>query len=87
MVTGIIVRGLYKKIYARSSDDRCHVVSYDNLIWRCVALEQWRSDSSSNEFSSAIFIPRDLTSKVPQIDFVASTSNGTVSYGGKAILR
>lgn len=84
LVTGIIVRGLYKKIYARSSDDRCHVVSYDNLIWRCVALEQWRSDSSSNEFSSAIFIPRDLTSKVPQIDFVASTSNGTVSYGGSA---
>lgn len=80
------MRGLHKKIYARSSDDRCHVVSYDNLIWRCVAHEQWKSDSSSNEFVRAIFIPRDLTSKVPQIDFVASTSNGTVSYGGKAIL-
>ena len=84
LVTGMIVRPLYKKTFAMSSDDRCHLVSDDNFSWSCIVLAEWETESASREFVHAIFVPEDLKNEVPQNIFVASKSNGTISYGGKA---
>ena len=69
-----------------SSDDRCHLISADNRIWRCIVLEEWKTESSAKDFVHAVFVPGDLKSQVPQKDYVASKSNGTVSYGGNVDL-
>ncbi|XP_068701761.1 uncharacterized protein [Montipora foliosa] len=84
LVSGMIVRGLTTRIFAMSSDDRCHLISADNRIWRCIVLEEWKTESSAKDFVHAVFVPGDLKSQVPQKDYVASKSNGTVSYGGSA---
>lgn len=82
-ISDMILRGLYKKIFATTSDDRCHVVSEDGLIWSCIVSEDWRRDSSSDGFVYAIMVPRNLKSDIPQVGYIASNSDGTISYGGK----
>lgn len=44
--------------------------------------EEWRQESSSKDFVRVISVPRDLKSDLPESHFVASKSDGTVSYGG-----
>lgn len=83
LVTGMIVRGFFKRIFATISDDRCHVVSGDDLIWRCIASEEWQKETSSSDYVRAILVPRNFKSEIPQNSFVASKSDGTISYGGK----
>lgn len=79
----MISRGLYTKIFAKTSDDLCHVASEDGLIWSCIVSEEWQEESSSNDFVHAIKVPIDLKSEIPQNNFVVSQKDGTVSYGGK----
>ena len=82
-VTGMIVRGFHKKIFGMTSDNRCHVVSGDDLIWRCIASDEWQKEISSSDFMGAILVPRDLKSEIPQNSFTASKSDGTITFGGK----
>ena len=83
MISGMITRGLSKKIFGVTRDNRCHVVSRDGLIWSCIMPEEWRQESSSKDFVRAISVPRNLKSHLPESKYVASKSDGTVSYGGK----
>ena len=78
----MIVRGLYKRIFAMTRNDPCHVVSEDGFIWRCIMPEEWRQESSSKDFVRAISVPRNLKSDLPESHYVALKSDGTVSYGG-----
>lgn len=82
-ISGMTVHGLRTRIFATTSDDRCHVVSEDGLIWSCIVSEEWQKELSSNDFVPAISIPRNLKSEIPQNDFIASKRDGTISYGGK----
>ena len=83
MISGMIVSGLYKRIFAVSRNTRCHVVSEDGIIWSCIMPEEWRQESSSKDFVRAISVPRNLKSDLPESHFVVLKSDGTVSYGGK----
>lgn len=82
MISGMIIRGLYKRIFAMTRNDRCHVVSGDGVTWSCITLEEWRQESSSKDSVRAISVPRNLKSDLPESNFVVLKSDGTVSYGG-----
>ena len=82
MISGMIVSGFYKRIFAVTRNDRCHVVSEDGVIWSCLMPEEWRLESSSKDFVRAISVPTNLKSDLPESHFVALKSDGTVSYGG-----
>ena len=73
-----------KRIYAVTSNNRCHVVSEDGLIWSCTSRDEWIKDSSSRDFIQAIVVPNRLKrGGVPQNQYIASTQNGKVTYGGE----
>ena len=82
MISGLIIRGSYTRIFAMATDDRCHVVSEDGLTWSCIMPEEWQHESSSNDFVHAIFVPRNLKSNLPEGEYIASKSDGTIFYGG-----
>ena len=87
MISGMIVRGLYKMIFAVTRNDGCHVVSGDGVTWTCIMPEEWRHGSSSKDFVRAMSVPRNLKSELPESHFVVMKSDGTVSYGGNAKRR
>lgn len=82
MISGMIVRGLYKRIFGVTRNDGCHVVSGDGVIWSCITPEEWRQESLSKDFVRAITVPRSITSDLPKSHFVVLKNDGTVSYGG-----
>ena len=84
LVTGMIVRGQYTKIFATTSDERCHMVSEDGILWRSTVSEEWKKKSYSDDFVHAIMVPTDLKSEIPQNNFAASRKDGAVSYGVKS---
>lgn len=82
MISGMIVRGLYKRIFGVTRNDGCHVVSGDGVIWSCIMPEEWRQESLSKDFVRAISVPRNITSVLPESHLVVLKNDGTVSYGG-----
>ena len=82
MISGMIVLGLYKRIFAVIRNDRCHVVSEDGVIWSCITPQEWRQESSSKDFVRAISVPSKLKSDLPESHYVVLKSDGAVSYGG-----
>lgn len=83
MISGMIVSGLHKRIFAVTRNDRCHVVSENGIIWSCITPEEWQQESSSKDFVRAVSVPRSLKSALPESHFVNLKNDGTVSYGGK----
>lgn len=83
MISGMIVSGLHKRIFAVTRNDRCHVVSEDGIIWSCITPEEWQQESSSKDFVRAVSVSRNLKSALPESHFVKLKNDGTVSYGGK----
>ncbi|XP_078369723.1 uncharacterized protein LOC144653563 isoform X2 [Oculina patagonica] len=82
MISGMIIRGLFKMIFGVTRDNRCHVVSEDGHNWSCIMPEEWQQETSSNDFVQAILVPKNLKADLPEGEFVVSKSDGTVSYGG-----
>ncbi|KAJ7327768.1 hypothetical protein OS493_026647 [Desmophyllum pertusum] len=78
MISGMIIRRSYTRIFAMATGDRCHVVSEDGLTWSCIMPEEWQHESSSKDFVHAIFVPRNLKSNLPEGEYIASKSDGTI---------
>ena len=83
MISGMIKRGLYKRIFGLTRESGCHVVSREGLIWSCIMPEEWQQESSSKDFVPAVLVPKNIKADFPEDRFVASKNDGTVSYGGK----
>ena len=83
----MIVRGLEKMIFAKTSDNQCHMFSVNGQIWSCIVSEEWEKESSSEDFASVVYVPPHLKSETPQDGFIFTKKDGTVSYGGTKHLR
>lgn len=83
MIFGMTVRGSYKRIFGLGADSRCHAVSRDGVTWSCILPEKWKRESSSRDFVPAISVPERLKSDLPESNYIATKTDGTVSYGGK----
>lgn len=82
-IFGMTVRGSYKRIFGLGTDSRCHAVSRDGITWSCILPEKWKRESSSRDFVPAISVPERLKSDLPESNYIATKTDGTVSYGGK----
>lgn len=83
----MIVRGLEKMIFAKTSDNQCHMFSVNGHIWSCIVSEEWEKESSSEDFARVVYVPPHLKSETPQDGFILTKKDGTVSYGGTKHLR
>ncbi|PFX22649.1 titin-like [Stylophora pistillata] len=84
MISGMTVRGLYQRIFAVATDNRCHVVSGDKVIWTGIMPEEWKRESFSRDFVPAILVPGKLESDLPEHLYIATKTDGSVSYGASA---
>ena len=87
IILGMIVRGLEKMIFAKTSDNQCHMFSVNGHIWNCIVSEEWEKESSSEDFAHVVYVPPHLKSETPQDGFIFTKKDGTVSYGGIKHLR
>ena len=87
IILGMIVRGLKKMIFAKTSDNQCHMFSVNGHIWSCIVSEEWEKESSSEDFAHVVYVPPHLKSETPQDGFIFTKKDGTVSYGGIKHLR
>lgn len=81
------VRGLEKMIFAKTSDNQCHMFSVNGHFWSCIVSEEWEKESSSEDFAHVVYVPPHLKSETPQDGFIFTKKDGTVSYGGIKCLR
>ncbi|CAH3026507.1 unnamed protein product, partial [Porites evermanni] len=87
IILGMTVRGLEKMIFAKTSDNQCHMFSVNGHFWSCIVSEEWEKESSSEDFAHVVYVPPHLKSETPQDGFIFTKKDGTVSYGGIKCLR